>query len=61
MKDFNTFMYYHSLHSGRNHFYCYSLKAFSRDEVLKHYIKDCFKINGKQRIKMPKKGQYIKF
>ena len=29
-----------------------------------HYrrnIKDCFKINGKQTIKMPKKGEYVKF
>ena len=23
--------------------------------------KDCFKINGKQRIIMPKKGEYVKF
>ena len=24
-------------------------------------LKDCFKINGKQIIKMPKKGKYVKF
>ena len=24
-------------------------------------MKDCFKINGKQTIKMPKKGEYVKF
>ena len=30
-------------------------------EILKGYIKDCFKINGKQRIKMSKKGEYVKF
>ena len=24
-------------------------------------IKDCFKINGKQTIKTPKKGEYVKF
>ena len=28
---------------------------------LKCHIKDCFKINGKQTIKMPKKGEYVKF
>ena len=28
---------------------------------LKCYIKDCFKINGKQTIKIPKKGEYNKF
>ena len=28
---------------------------------MKCHIKDCFKINGKQTIKMPKKGECIKF
>ena len=27
----------------------------------KAYIKDCFKINDKQHIIMPKKGEYVKF
>ena len=27
---------------------------------LKRHIKDCCKINGKQRIIMPKKGEYFK-
>ena len=25
------------------------------------HIKDCFKINGEQTVKMPKKSEYIKF
>ena len=25
------------------------------------HIKDCFKINGKQMIKLPKKDEYVKF
>ena len=25
----------------------------------KHHIKDCFEINGKQMIKMPKKGEHV--
>ena len=29
-------------------------------QTLKRHIKDCFKINGKQRIIMPKKGEYFK-
>ena len=29
--------------------------------ILKCHIKNCFKINGKQTIKMPKKGEYVKF
>ena len=37
-KDFNTFMYDHTLDWGRNHFYCYCLQAFSTEEILKHHI-----------------------
>ena len=29
--------------------------------MLKHHIKDFFKIDGKQRIIMPKKDEYLKF
>ena len=39
----------------------YCLQAFSSEEILKSHVKDCFKINGKLTIKMPKKGKYIKF
>ena len=35
-------------------------QAFSTNEILKLYIRDCFKINGKQRKKMPKKAEYVK-
>ena len=31
------------------------------EEILKRHIKDCFKINGKKTIKMPKKDEYVKF
>ena len=48
--NFNTFMYDHTLHRGRKHFCRYCLHAFSTEEILKSHIKDCFKINGKQRI-----------
>ena len=41
---------------GRKHF-CHCLQAFGRVEILKRQIKDCFKINGKQRIQMPKKRE----
>ena len=61
IKDFNIFMYDHTLHHRRKHFCCYCLQAFSSEEILKSHIKDWFKINGKQRIIMPKKGEYIKF
>ena len=42
-------------------FCCYCLQAFSTEEILKGHIKDFFKINGKQRIIMPKKDEYVKF
>ena len=51
MKDFNIFMYNHTLNGGRKH-----LQAFSTDKMLKSHINDCFKINGEQMIQMPKEG-----
>ena len=44
-------MYDHTLHCGRIHFSCYCLQGFST-EILKHLIKDCYRINGKLRIIM---------
>ena len=35
--------------------------SFSTEEILKRHIKDCFKINSKQTIIVPKKGDYVKF
>ena len=57
INDFYRFIYDHSL----KHFCRYCLHAFIREEILKHHIKDGFKINGKQMTKMPKKGEYINF
>ena len=54
-------MYDHSLHRERKHFCCYCLHAFITEEILKSHIKDCFEINGKHTIKMPKKGECVKF
>ena len=54
-------MYDHNLHCGRKHFSHYCLQALSTEEILKRHIKDCFKINGKQRIITPKKGESVKF
>ena len=56
IKDFHTSMYDHTLHCGKKRFCCYCLQAFSTEEILKNHIKDCFKINGKQRITMPKRS-----
>ena len=48
------------MHCGRKHFCHCCLQDFSTEEKLKHHVKDCFKINGKQIIKMSEKGEYIK-
>ena len=61
IKDFNTFMYDYTSHRGRKHFCRYCLQSFSTEEILKCHIKDCFKINSKQRIIMHKKGEYVRF
>ena len=69
MKDFNIFMYDHSLHRQKKHFRCYCLQVFSTEEILifsteeilKRHIKDYFKIHCEQEIIMPKKAEYVKF
>ena len=54
-------MYDYSLHRGRKRFSRYYLHTFITEEIFKRHIKNDFKINGKQTIKMPKKGKYLKF
>ena len=44
-----------------NIFFSLLLASFRTTDVLKYNIDDCFKINGKQRIRMPMKGEYVKF
>ena len=55
IKDLNTFMYKYTLNCGREQIWSYCLKTFKTAETLKCHIKDCFKINGLERIKMPQK------
>ena len=47
IKDFNTFMYDHTLHHGRKHFCRYCLQAFSTEEILKCHVNNCFENNSK--------------
>ena len=61
IKDSDTFMCHYTLRRGYKHVCRYCLQAFSTEEVLKCRVKDCFKINGKQKFKMPKKGEYVRF
>ena len=56
-----TLIYGHTLRLERKFFCRYCLQYFRTAEKLKSYIKDCFRIHCKQTIKIPKKGEYIKF
>ena len=48
-------MYRHTRHRGRKHFCRYTFfVVLVQKKILKRDVKDCFKINGKQMIKMPK-------
>ena len=37
IKDFNTFMYDHTLHQGRKHLCQYCLQALSSQQIIKSY------------------------
>ena len=52
-------MYDHTLPRKRKRFCRYSLQFFGTAEKLKCHIKDWFKINGKQRIKIEKKDNTL--
>ena len=60
IKYFSKFMYNHTLHPTKKHFCPYCLQAFSTEKTLKRHIKDCFKINDKEKIIMPKKANMLK-
>ena len=53
-------MIIHNIVEG-NVFCCYCREALSTEEIIERHIKNYFKINGKQRIKMLKKGEYVGF
>ena len=56
------FIYDYTIDRRRKHFFFLLLLAsFRTTDVLKYNIDDCFKINGKQKIRMPMKGEYVKF
>ena len=59
IKDITTFIYDHTIHHGRKHFCRYCIQA-SIAEILKLHVRNSFKINDKQRINMPKNGEYVK-
>ena len=58
IKGFNTFIYYYTPNCGKKHVIVWKLSV--QKKILKFYIKNCFEINDKQIIKIPKKGEYAK-
>ena len=61
IKNFNKFMFDQTKHNCKKYFCMYCLQCFSREDVLADHVKNCLLINGKQAIKMPKKGQNVNF
>ena len=47
----------HEFHGRREHFCCYYWQTFWTAVAVKCHIKDCFKFDGKQRIKILAKGE----
>ena len=50
IKDFNTFMYNHTLHRGSKHVCHCCLQAFSTKGILKCHVKDMLKIDLKLMV-----------
>ena len=65
IKNFNTFMYDHSLWSFitsyKKTFLPSLFTCFITEVILNSLIKSCFKLNSRKRIIMPKKDEYINF
>ena len=41
--------------------FIYEVRGCGFESDCSHKLKDCFRINDKQRINMPKKGEYVRF
>jgi len=61
IKDFNRFMYNQAKYEHRKHFCTYCIQCFSSEDILSKHNTECIVINGEQAIKMPQKGEKIKF
>ena len=61
IKSFNSLMRNHTKDHGTKEFCMHCLQAFSTKEVLAKHKENCFRINGKQGIQMPKKGSKVQF
>ena len=53
-------MYDHTQYCGKKHCFCHCLQVFSIAKILKNHVNDCFKINGKEMIKISQKGEFVR-
>ena len=54
-------MHNQTLHLDRKHFCHYCLQYFTTAQILERHVNNSFEINGKQMMKMDKKGETVKF
>ena len=45
----------------KKYFSCCCLQTHITEKILKCHVNDCLKISGKEMIKTPKKGEYVRF
>ena len=48
-------------HQHRQNFCRYCLQCFTSKEILNKYTTNCIVVNGKQAVRMPKKGNSVQF
>ena len=56
IKDFTRMMYNKTNHKEKKHFCMYCPQNFSIERILLKHKDNCMVVNGKQAIRMPKKG-----
>ena len=61
IKDFNRFMFKQNKHQHRQYFCTYCLQYFPSKETLNKRTPNCIVVNGKQAVRMPKKGSLVLF
>ena len=57
IKGFNTFIHNQKLKRHKKYFCRFYLECFSTAEILERHANDCFAINLKEMVKMPKKDE----
>ena len=61
IKDFNRFMFKQNKCQQRQYFRRYCLQCFPMKEILNNHTPNCIVVNGKQAVRMSKKGSSVQF